>query len=881
MKILILGYYYRNNFGDDIFAHIFQNYLTKYWPNVDFIIQNTDDIIIIPNDISMIICGGGDIINNYFLQKINSLIINKNIPIYAISVGFPYPQLINQGALDSFDFIIHRNQSDHQLVLNKYGSNRVQYFPDLAFLLPQFSSSVITNPFFDDIAHTNTKFKKIGVFLSKTIYNRDNPQTYYKIIDNLAYFIVKLAQTKKNSVFPSVLQSSNNNNNKLIYQIYLLSCCTNNNPFEDDRLINQDLMTIINTYGSFSNIHIINQPIPVNEAIPIFKEFYFTICTRFHAHILSMIAKVPFMSIYSSRKVKNLITSSNLSQYGIEMDVDPVSLIPIKLDCWPLFEKYNLLIDNYSNYRNTLNILSDNFKTDINNFTVYFDNLLFSSIRYINNPIFVDTQVTTITNLIASKIVNYFGNYLTPADKNFFISQLTSKNKINFMNIYQFISLTNISPINNIESDINLKHFITELIIFFITGTRHTEFNYGLEQQIFTSTYHLFESVKWILQTYNTNINYNVILTNPVKIKLRKFNMKFFKQHDLKGFHRSGWEYVVNHLELFHNPSGPIFDSFLDKTFGWNYDFYKHIDILPFTKSWTGIFHHTPNEDFSTNNLIDVFNKPLFIQSLPYCQGIYVLSNYLKTWITNKLIDLNYPDIKINVLTHPTEFVPNLFTFNKFLSNPNKRVIQVGAWLRNTYAIFQLSTPKEIKKAALKGKNMDNYYIKPHHLNNIKDVLYNVGCCNMDSPPPYGVCRPHNCNSNCNKYIVGLIDMIDTFDKSVEIIPSLSNDDYDQLLSENIIFINLVDASAVNTLIECIVRNTPILINRLPAVIEYLGPDYPLYYDSLIHANQILNDFNLLKKGYSYLLKLNKDKFDIDHLLETFINSPIFRSNDL
>ena len=39
-----------------------------------------------------------------------------------------------------------------------------------------------------------------------------------------------------------------------------------------------------------------------------------------------------------------------------------------------------------------------------------------------------------------------------------------------------------------------------------------------------------------------------------------------------------------------------------------------------------------------------------------------------------------------------------------------------------------------------------------------------------------------------------------------------SDEEYDKLLSENIIFVELYDSSANNLVIECIARNTPILI---------------------------------------------------------------------
>ena len=64
-------------------------------------------------------------------------------------------------------------------------------------------------------------------------------------------------------------------------------------------------------------------------------------------------------------------------------------------------------------------------------------------------------------------------------------------------------------------------------------------------------------------------------------------------------------------------------------------------------------------------------------------------------------------------------------------------------------------------------------------------------------------------------------------------------------LVSSIVFIKLIEASAVNTLIECIMRHTPIVINRLPPIVELLGKDYPLYYDEIEEVYAILTLDNI------------------------------------
>jgi hypothetical protein len=121
----------------------------------------------------------------------------------------------------------------------------------------------------------------------------------------------------------------------------------------------------------------------------------------------------------------------------------------------------------------------------------------------------------------------------------------------------------------------------------------------------------------------------------------------------------------------------------------------------------------------------------------------------------------------------------------------------------------------------------------------------------------------------CNRYISGMIQQIKENELSVKILEYVDNDLYDKLLTENIVFLNLINASGCNTVIECIVRNTPIIVNRLPALEEVLGNKYPLFYDNMAEASSFATNKNKIKEAYRYLKSLNKDKLKI----ETFIDN--------
>jgi hypothetical protein len=217
---------------------------------------------------------------------------------------------------------------------------------------------------------------------------------------------------------------------------------------------------------------------------------------------------------------------------------------------------------------------------------------------------------------------------------------------------------------------------------------------------------------------------------------------------------------------------------------------------------------------------------------------------------------------------------------NLYLKNQNKKVIQIGAWLRDTYAIFRLPKPKNLQKCALKGRDMNHYFPKNNYITDIQNSLVQIGCnCHCENETDCDHGHYHSGSlTKCNKYISGLLKNIEDNHNSVEIIEEISNSDYDTLLSKNIVFIYLTDASASNTVIECIVRTTPILVNPVPAVIEYLGNNYPLYYNSFEQAYDLLNDNNALLKAHKYLTKLDTTKLHIKNFMNDLTNSAMFQN---
>ena len=106
----------------------------------------------------------------------------------------------------------------------------------------------------------------------------------------------------------------------------------------------------------------------------------------------------------------------------------------------------------------------------------------------------------------------------------------------------------------------------------------------------------------------------------------------------------------------------------------------------------------------------------------------------------------------------------------------------------------------------------------------------------------------------------------------------LSNIDYDILLSENLVFVYLYDAIANNTLIECLARATPILVNPLPAVVEYLGLEYPMYFSNLSEAAEKALDMSSILETHNYLKNWEvREKLRGEYFLHSVKESKIYQ----
>jgi hypothetical protein len=293
--------------------------------------------------------------------------------------------------------------------------------------------------------------------------------------------------------------------------------------------------------------------------------------------------------------------------------------------------------------------------------------------------------------------------------------------------------------------------------------------------------------------------------------------------------HRSGWGYVLQALAPYHQPDGILFDGCLDATFGYQ----QAAHPTYYDRPWVGFLHHPIQicPWYEQANLAPEFvlNAPTFRQSLHHCKAIFTLSEHLASFVRAQTAHR----VPVHRLWHPTEFTPDTFSWKRF-NRRRPKLVQVGSWMRYLTTVFKLSTTRYDKYLTTNDITMG-------YLRREVQVLKNL-----------------------NNEQLG----------SVQPLRHLSNAQYDALLNESVVFLDLYDSSANNAVVECMVRNTPLLVNRISPVVEYLGENYPLYYKELGEAEALLHDFERIRCAHEYLrYAVDKKRITAQFFVDSFFQS--------
>lgn len=337
-----------------------------------------------------------------------------------------------------------------------------------------------------------------------------------------------------------------------------------------------------------------------------------------------------------------------------------------------------------------------------------------------------------------------------------------------------------------------------------------------------------------------------IFFENQFRLWSRFTTMPYFYVFDYgPQIHRSGFNQITQRFarEFLSSPEGCIL--FLG---------YADVDIINqkgyLDRPWVGIFHTNrlpPTEKIwnSLMSLIQIKMHPNIVSVMQNCRGIFALSKSHRDEINETLKEIEMEhntifNIPIDVIYFPNAdpSTKRLFDKNRFKKNP--RIVQIGQQYRRLTSIFRVRVPDSFHKIILE-------YPHPH----------------------YNMIMDQEISAN---------PLSQTDRRSVQTLPFLDHDAYDDLLSTSVIFLDLISASSNNTVTECMLNETPLVVNRVPSVEEYLGSEYPLFYDALNDVYNLLSDPSIFEKASLYMKNLKySENFTHDKLIRNIMDSFITR----
>lgn len=832
IEVLVLGFYDRQNLGDESYKKAFVNLLGTQHNGVPLNIsfKCTDDIDVLPSDVDIVICGGGDIINQYFMSKVQSLLEGFSGRAYAVSVGIPYPSAANY--LHLFDHVFVRSQNDYQVAVQTVGEMNVSICGDISLLLLEGSGSIVKRT-------RQPRQVNIGICLAQpAFYNNLHKD---KLLNDIVNGLVQVNSSLSDAEVQYHLLPFNQ------WSHSMSECDLYINQELEDLMVSRNLLCVKYAGEVVEPLDMLNMMASTMDAM---------ICMRYHSVMFSVITGVPFAALYTTQKIYNILQDLGDvdNNMGCRMSCDGDS-VPFAFDV-------NTFVAS------VLSSLDDNAHIKRVKLLAYKQQKL-AGLASIAPLMLTEEKVKVavcVTTTLSLDDVLTLCQHMLPM----------------YLGIQADEVETLLTRRGTMQKYGKKRVDIARFICYIITQKTHHPTMWGLIENMRLPSFNLYEAIEYIWkdnqksESTTGKVEYYApsLHTFTTKKALVDVNNTFNK--DFANVHRSGWTYVVNGLmildgsQYMRGQGQVLIDTYVDRTFHWGLDTLMSLHIVPYKKPWIGFVHHTFDTTHSSYNCENLLNNSCFIESLANCKGLIALSKYLADELRLRLDAKGFTNVPVHNLCHPTEFVHESFMFTPqaFFNNPLKSVVQIGAWLRKPYAIYELNVHTS-RKVALKGSEMDNYFAPPDYLSNMASVLLtpqdgNVAEGNTIMSRDI-VCRDDSVNHFCS----GVYGMLQTQYGTVYVCPKLSNVQYDELLSKNIVFLNLVDCSAVNTIIECIVRNTVVIVNRLPALEEVLGPQYPGFYSTLEEAAALCDSPSVIYDCYNHLNRMDKKRFT----LEDFVNN--------
>jgi len=281
------------------------------------------------------------------------------------------------------------------------------------------------------------------------------------------------------------------------------------------------------------------------------------------------------------------------------------------------------------------------------------------------------------------------------------------------------------------------------------------------------------------------------------------------------GTHFYGWRFVINEFKKQTKliSGAPVFDAWVDSFFDT-----RGQSILLKNNKWVGVLHGIAS-NVRKNYLDNFFASDIYSQSKDNCLLLLTTSSHTRDYCLEKV------DKPVKTLLFPKPDTGHRFNLDAYLNYPQLR--HSGFFGRNIKKFISFSS--SIQKIIYS----DNLYRTKQYLNHLSDnqsIIFHSKWL-----------KPH--------------EYIDKFTSSI------GYSFYD-------------DCSASTSILEHIVTHTPVLVNKIPPIVEYLGEDYPMYLNDLPdNLDYLLLDKFFLQEVSSYLCERAKKKeFTVDYFIK-FLNN--------
>jgi len=271
------------------------------------------------------------------------------------------------------------------------------------------------------------------------------------------------------------------------------------------------------------------------------------------------------------------------------------------------------------------------------------------------------------------------------------------------------------------------------------------------------------------------------------------------------------------------------------------------------------------NNFYSRNIISDILNtrKIIFIDNI-YAYFSKKVVNILNTqWIGILTCFEESPnDIIDNILTQ--------FEFNESITNCVGIIVYhskiPNIHLIDTVPIKYLKLPCIVRDISF-----------DYNINRDQNKLCCIGCniedittfCEMELEQTFDKSMEFINNINQLSIPNYITDSACKYDIDINIIANKDIPDFIQSLHQRVIFMFANEYTHTDKIVLLIEHNVPFFINKTDSSCEYLGDEYPLFYDTISQLVTILNDYSevqtLIQKGHEYLLQMDKSDISFEY----------------